>query len=51
MAGIAFGFSKFCPPIVSDGRLNVPTYDGRIDVYVSETPISRFVINHLCSKR
>jgi hypothetical protein len=34
MAGIAFGFSKFCPPIVSDGRLNVPTYDGRIDVYV-----------------
>jgi outer membrane protein assembly factor BamB len=28
-----FTYSKFCPPIVADGRLIVPTYDGRIDVY------------------
>jgi outer membrane protein assembly factor BamB len=29
-----FTYSKFCPPVVADGRLIVPTYDGRIDVYV-----------------
>jgi outer membrane protein assembly factor BamB len=29
-----FTFSKFCPPVVADGRLIVPTYDGRVDVYV-----------------
>jgi outer membrane protein assembly factor BamB len=28
-----FTYSKFCPPIVADGQLFVPTYDGRIDVY------------------
>ncbi len=28
-----FSYSKFCPPVVADGRLLVPTYDGRIDVY------------------
>jgi outer membrane protein assembly factor BamB len=28
-----FTFSKFCPPLVADGKLFVPTYDGRIDVY------------------
>ena len=26
-------FSKFCPPMVADGRLYVPTYNGRVDVY------------------
>jgi outer membrane protein assembly factor BamB len=33
MAGVAFSFSKFCPPIVADGKLYVPTYDGSVDVY------------------
>jgi hypothetical protein len=28
-----FHYSKFCPPVVADGRLFVPTYDGRVDVY------------------
>ena len=28
-----FTYSKFCPPVVADGRLFVPTYDGRVDVY------------------
>jgi outer membrane protein assembly factor BamB len=28
-----FTYSKFCPPVVADGRLPVPTYDGRVDVY------------------
>jgi hypothetical protein len=28
-----FTYSKFCPPVVADGQLFVPTYDGRIDVY------------------
>jgi len=32
-AGVNFTFSKFCPPMVADGRLYVPTYDGRVDVY------------------
>lgn len=31
-AGVAFDFSKFCPAVVADGRLLVPTYDGRVDV-------------------
>ena len=29
-----FAYSKFCPPVVADGRLLVPTYDGRVNVYV-----------------
>ena len=33
-AGVSFSYSKFCPPVVADGRLLAPTYDGRIDVYV-----------------
>jgi hypothetical protein len=32
-AGVHFHFSKFCPPMVADGKLYVPTYDGRVDVY------------------
>ena len=32
-AGVNFHFSKFCTPMVADGRLYVATYDGRVDVY------------------
>jgi hypothetical protein len=31
--GVTFHYSKFCPPVVTDGKLLVPTYDGRVDVY------------------
>ncbi len=33
-AGVNFNHSKFCTPVVADGKLFVPTYDGRVDVYV-----------------
>jgi hypothetical protein len=33
-AGVKFNFSKFCTPVVADGKLLVPTYSGRVDVYV-----------------
>ena len=33
-AGVTFNHSKFCPPVVADGRVLVTTYDGRVDVYV-----------------
>ncbi|MBZ5620897.1 MAG: hypothetical protein LAQ69_19530 [Acidobacteriia bacterium] len=33
-AGITFNHSKFCTPVVADGKLFVPTYDGRVDMYV-----------------
>jgi outer membrane protein assembly factor BamB len=33
-----FTYSKFCPPVVADGKLFVPTYDGRIDVYALNEP-------------
>ena len=33
-----FTFSKFCPPVVADGRLLVPTYDGRVDIYELNEP-------------
>lgn len=32
-SGVPFNFSKFCPPVVADGKLYVTTYDGRVDVY------------------
>jgi len=32
-AGVAYTHSKFCAPVVADGKLLVPTYDGRIDMY------------------
>ena len=32
-SGVTFNFSKFCPPMVADGKLYVATYDGRVDVY------------------
>ena len=32
-AGIDFNFSKFCTPVVAEGKLFVPTYDGRVDMY------------------
>lgn len=28
-----FNHCKFCPPVIADGRVFAPTYDGRIDVY------------------
>ncbi len=28
-----FTFSKFCAPVVADGKVFVATYDGRVDVY------------------
>ena len=31
--GNKFNHSKFCPPVIADGRILVPTYDGRVDVY------------------
>ena len=33
-----FMHSKFCPPVVADGKVFVPTYDGRVDVYGLEEP-------------
>jgi outer membrane protein assembly factor BamB len=33
-AGVTFNFSKFCTPMVADGKLFVTTYDGNVDVYV-----------------
>jgi outer membrane protein assembly factor BamB len=35
-SGVTFHFSKFCPPMVADGKLYVPTYDGRVDVYAPQ---------------
>jgi len=32
-ARVAYTHSKFCAPVVADGKLLVPTYDGRIDMY------------------
>jgi len=32
-AGVSYTHSKFCTPVVADGRLFIPTYDGRVDVY------------------
>lgn len=32
-AGVAYTHSKFCTPVVADGKLFVPTYDGRVDMY------------------
>jgi hypothetical protein len=31
--GCAFTHPKFNRPVVFDGRIYVPTYDGRVDVY------------------
>jgi outer membrane protein assembly factor BamB len=31
--GNHFKFAKFCPPVVADGKVFVPTYEGRVDVY------------------
>jgi hypothetical protein len=33
-SGVTFDHAKFVPPVVADGRLFVPTYDGRIDMYM-----------------
>jgi outer membrane protein assembly factor BamB len=39
--GNHFNFSKFCPPVVADGKIFVPTYDGRVDVYSMVVPKTR----------
>jgi outer membrane protein assembly factor BamB len=31
--GNRFQFSKFCPPVVADGKVLVTTYEGRVDIY------------------
>jgi len=31
--GNTFTHCKFCPPVIADGKVIVPTYDGRVDVY------------------
>jgi hypothetical protein len=31
--GLTFTFNKFNVPVVANGRLVVPTYEGRVDVY------------------
>jgi outer membrane protein assembly factor BamB len=31
--GNTFRMSKFCPPVVANGKVYVTTYDGRVDVY------------------
>jgi outer membrane protein assembly factor BamB len=36
--GNTFKFSKFCPPMVADGRILVTTYEGRVDVYTLVLP-------------
>ena len=33
-SGVTFKHAKFTTPVVADGRLFVPTYDGRVDVYM-----------------
>jgi hypothetical protein len=33
-AGVTFHHSKFCAPVVADGKFFVPTYDGRVDMYM-----------------
>jgi outer membrane protein assembly factor BamB len=33
-SGVTFKHAKFNSPVVADGRLFVPTYDGRIDMYM-----------------
>jgi len=33
-----FGHSKFCPRVVTDGKVFVPTYNGRVDVYTLAVP-------------
>jgi hypothetical protein len=35
-----FTYSKFCPPMVADGKVFVATYDGTVDVYVVSAPPS-----------
>jgi len=33
-----FHFSKFCPPVVADGKVIVATYNGQVDIYISARP-------------
>jgi PQQ enzyme-like repeat protein len=34
----SFHFSKFCPPVVADGRVIVATYNGQVDIYIPARP-------------
>jgi outer membrane protein assembly factor BamB len=50
--GNSFQFSKFCPPVVADGRLLVPTYEKRVDVYeLAETPVTGRVATNAQRRR
>lgn len=42
-----FHHCKFCPPVVADGKVFVPTYDGRVDVYglVTQTHVGPLPTN------
>jgi hypothetical protein len=31
--GNHFSHCKFCPPVIANGKVFAPTYDGRVDVY------------------
>jgi outer membrane protein assembly factor BamB len=42
--GNTFKHSKFCPPVVADGKVFVPTYDGRVDVYGLHLPHERHAL-------
>jgi hypothetical protein len=33
-SGVTFKHAKFNTPVVADGRLFVPTYNGRVDMYM-----------------
>jgi hypothetical protein len=33
-SGVTFKHAKFTTPVVADGRLFVPTYDGHVDMYM-----------------
>jgi outer membrane protein assembly factor BamB len=33
LPGNTFNHCKFCPPVIANGKVFVPTYDGRVDVY------------------
>ena len=40
-------FSKFCPPVIADGEVFVPTYNGRVDVYelIKQPPAKATPVN------
>jgi hypothetical protein len=36
-----FKYSKFCPPVIADGRVIAPTYDGRVIVYTLKPAVTQ----------